>query len=72
MTADQLDAYIAALFERQHEFGAAYVTRQVEWAEAELQKLLTQKSSSLPADVHQVNGQAAQAARSPSAAARAA
>lgn len=45
MTADQLDAYIAMLFSRHDEFGAAYVARQVEWAEAKLQKLLPQKSS---------------------------
>jgi hypothetical protein len=50
MNIDQLDAYIALLFERQAELGAAYVKRQVEWAESEMQNLLIKKSSSLSGD----------------------
>lgn len=74
VSGEALESLISHLLTQEalDNFGAAYVSRQVEWAESELQKLLTQKSSSLPADAHQVNGQAAQAARSPSAAERAA
>jgi hypothetical protein len=40
MTPAQLEDYIAVLFSRQEEFGALYVARQVEWADAELDRLL--------------------------------
>lgn len=48
MSADQLEAYIDELFRRQEDFGALYVQRQVEWAQAELESLL-EKSSSIGA-----------------------
>lgn len=48
MNADQLDEYITLCFSKEGVLGAYYVRRQVEWADAELQKLLGQKSSSLP------------------------
>lgn len=43
------ESYIASLFERHDEFGAEYVRRQVEWAEAILQERLSGKSSSMAA-----------------------
>lgn len=49
MTIEQLEDYMMGLFSRQDEFGAAYVTRQVEWAENEIQKKLTAEKLSLMA-----------------------
>lgn len=40
MNADQLDAYIALCLSRQSELGEHYVRRQIEWADAQLDRLL--------------------------------
>lgn len=47
MSVDELDAYIARLFERQSELGEHYVRRQVEWAEGRLQALLAHEHAAM-------------------------
>lgn len=60
VTADALEALIANLVtpEALKNFGSAYVHRQLDWAESELQKLLASQSSSMVPPAAQQGGQA--------------